>query len=209
MRKYIFDFDGTLIDSMSLWVDFVLSELDKNHIKYPDTIVKDVCPLGTVGVAKYMYDLGYGSSVSDIVKMLDDFAIKEYTYNIPMKAYAREKLLDLKAQGYSLNLLTACNHNLLDVCLKRLGIFDLFDNIWSCEEDLCANKSEAKVYEIAIKKLDIVAENCIFVDDNIIALKTARSVGMYVVGVYDEASKDFENEMREVADKYIYSFNEL
>ena len=209
MKKYIFDFDGTLVDSMTLWAEWVASELDKSNIKYPDTMVKDVCPLGTVGVAEYMYNLGYGESVDEVVKKLDDFAVYEYTYNIPMKPYAHEKLFELKSKGYSVNLLTACNHNLLDVCLRRLGIFELFDNIWSCEEDLSANKSEKRVYDIAIKKLDTVAENCIFVDDNVIAVRTAKSAGMYGVGIYDEASKDFENEMKETADRYIYSFKEL
>jgi len=209
MKKYIFDFDGTLIDSMTLWAEWVISELNKNNISYPDTIVKDVCPLGTVGVAEYMYNLGYGKSVNEVVKRLDDFAICEYTYNIPMKPYAYEKLLELKSKGYGINLLTACNHNLLDVCLKRLEIFELFDNIWSCEEDLGGNKAEKRIYEIAIKKLDTVAEKCVFVDDNVIAVRTAKSAGMYAVGVYDEASSGFEKEMKETADRYIYSFKEL
>jgi len=32
MKKYIFDFDGTLVDSMTLWAEWVISELNKNNI---------------------------------------------------------------------------------------------------------------------------------------------------------------------------------
>ena len=32
MKKYIFDFDGTLVDSMTLWAEWVASELDKSNI---------------------------------------------------------------------------------------------------------------------------------------------------------------------------------
>ena len=34
MKTYLFDFDGTLVDSMPFYIGGILSELDKNNCKY-------------------------------------------------------------------------------------------------------------------------------------------------------------------------------
>ena len=209
MKKYIFDFDGTLVDSMTQWSVWILKRLDELKIEYPDDIIKIVSPLGTRGAAQYLIELGVEATVDDLLEMMDDFALNEYTYNIPPKAFVVDKLKELKAKGYSLNVFTACNHNLLDVCLKRIGIYDIFDNIWSCEQDLSMSKTQVEAYYEIAKKLDTVVENCIFVDDNIGAITTAHKAGMITVGVFDETSEDYIDIMRSVADRYIFDFSEL
>ena len=209
MKKLVFDFDGTLVDSMQGWADFIFDHLDNLHINYPDDIIKIVSPLGTRGAANYLIDLGVDSMVDDLLELMDSFALDEYTYRVPAKAHVIDKLEELKNAGYSLNILTACNHNLLDPCLKRLGIYDAFDNIWSCEEDLSMSKKEVELYTLVSKKLDSVCENCVFFDDNIGALTTAKESGMITVGVFDATSDDLIDEIKSITDKYIYDFSEL
>ena len=209
MKKLIFDFDGTLVDSMQGWADFIFDHLDNLHISYPDDIIKIVSPLGTRGAANYLIDLGVDSTVDDLLELMDSFALDEYTYRVPAKAHVIDKLKELKNAGYSLNILTACNHNLLDPCLKRLGIYDAFDNIWSCEEDLSMSKKEVELYTLVSKKLDSVCENCVFFDDNIGALTTAKESGMITVGVFDATSDDLIDEIKSITDRYIYDFSEL
>lgn len=209
MKRLIFDFDGTLVDSMPVWANFILDKLDEMGICYPDDIIKTVSPLGTRGAAEYLIMLGVDATVDALLSMMDDFALYEYKNNIPAKDGVEAKLTELKNKGYSLNILTACNHNLLDPCLKRLGLYGLFDNIWSCEEDMGMNKKTTDIYRIVSSKLGTVCENCVFFDDNIGALKAAYEAGMITVGVYDETSCDIVDEMKAVSHKYIYSFNEL
>ena len=209
MKKLIFDFDGTLVDSMQGWADFIFDHLDNLHISYPEDIIKIVSPLGTRGAANYLIDLGVDSTVDDLLELMDSFALDEYTYRVPAKAHVIDKLKELKNAGYSLNILTACNHNLLDPCLKRLGIYDAFDNIWSCEEDLSMSKKEVELYTLVSKKLDSVCENCVFFDDNIGALTTAKESRMITVGVFDATSDDLIDEIKSITDKYIYDFSEL
>ena len=209
MKRLIFDFDGTLVDSMPVWANFILDKLDEMGICYPDDIIKTVSPLGTRGAAEYLIMLGVDATVDALLSMMDDFALYEYKNNIPAKDGVEAKLTELKNKGYSLNILTACNHNLLDPCLKRLGLYGLFDNIWSCEEDMGMNKKTTDIYRIVSSKLGTVCENCVFFDDNIGALNAAYEAGMITVGVYDETSCDIVDEMKAVSHKYIYSFNEL
>jgi len=49
----------------------------------------------------------------------------------------------------------------------------------------------------------------IFFDDNVEAIRTAVSAGIYTVGVYDDASLDYLEEIKAVANKFIYRFDEM
>ena len=51
MTAYLFDFDGTLVDSMPAWETTMLRILNENHINYPPDIIKTITPLGFAGTA--------------------------------------------------------------------------------------------------------------------------------------------------------------
>ena len=114
----------------------------------------------------------------------------------------------LKEKGASLNILTASPHITLDACLKRLGLWELFDNVWSCD-DFNTTKADPKIYVRAAEKMNTTVEDVLFLDDNLNADLTAKSAGMMVCGVYDQSSADYVDQMKAAADFYIYDFEEL
>lgn len=205
---YLFDFDGTLVDSMPTFVSVMLRILDENNIKYEDDIVKVITPLGYVGTARYFKKLGVPLSEEELVKLMNQYAYNEYIYNIPAKANVISVLKELKNRGASLNVLTASPHSVLDPCLKRLEIYDLFNNVWSCD-DFATTKSDPLIYVKAAEKLGEPVDKVLFLDDNYNADKTAKTAGMKVCGVFDESSAEYADEIKAVADYYIDDFAEL
>ena len=209
MKTYLFDFDGTLVDSMPSFISGVLKELDKNNCKYNDEIIKIITPLGFVGTADYFIKtFGLYVGIDELVQAFQANMEKDYFYRIPAKSNVIEVLRELKENGSSLNVLTASPHITLDACLKRLGIFDIFDNVWSCE-DFQTTKADPEIYKSVAKKLNLNVNDILFLDDNLNANITAKAAGMKVCGVFDESSADYVVEMKSVCDFYIYDFNEL
>lgn len=207
-KTYLFDFDGTLVDSMPTFKKVMLRILDENNISYGDDIVKIITPLGLKGTAEYFISLGLNKSVEEIGKTMYEYFYHEYAYTIPAKENVIDTLKELKAQGHSLNVLTASPHLTLDACLKRLDMFDLFDNVWSCD-DFNTSKSNPEIYTAVAKKLNVSVEEVLFLDDNYNADKTAKTAGMKVCGVFDESSSAYEKEMRELCDFYAKDFREI
>lgn len=205
---YIFDFDGTLVDSMRQWSEKMLAILDKNNISYPPDIIKTITPLGDRGTAKYFCSLGVKMSVDEMLDLMDRSAMHDYECNIPAKPNVKKTLIRLKSAGHSLNVLTASPHKMLDVCLKRLGLYDLFDNVWSCD-DFLYTKSQPEIYTEAARRLGVKTSDCIFSDDNYNAVAAAKEAGMKTVGVYDYTSAGLEKAMRALADRYIKDFSEI
>lgn len=208
MKTYLFDFDGTLVDSMPVWSSVMKRILDETNTPYGDDLIKIITPLGNAGTAKYYVSIGCPLTYDEIIETMNRHMIKEYTENIPAKDTVIETLKKMKDRGDSLNVLTASSHAVLDPCLKRLGIFDLFDNVWSCS-DFETTKTDPEIYRMAAKRLGKGVGDIIFIDDNLGADKTAKSAAMTVYGIYDESSKDYVDEMKAETDAYLYVFEEL
>jgi HAD superfamily hydrolase (TIGR01509 family) len=208
MKTYLFDFDGTLVDSMPAFGSAMKSVLDDFSVKYGDDIVKTITPLGYEGSAKYFQSIGLDLPTEKILEIMRKKLVYEYTYNVNAKKDVVESLLELKKRGCSLNILTASPHLVVDPCLKRIGIYEIFDKIWSCE-DFGTVKSDPNIYKMAAKCLEKEVEEVIFLDDNYFSAKTAKEAGMISVGVYDDSSKEYVEEMKANTDGYIYSFKEL
>ena len=208
MKTYLFDFDGTLVDSMPSWSAVMTRILDKYNIDYPANIINILTPLGTVGSAEYYVKLGVPLTTDEIINLMGEYMINEYSYNVPAKENVIEVLKILKSNGYSLNVLTASPHITLDACLKRLGMWELFSNVWSCD-DFNTTKADPKIYKMVSERLDTPIKDILFLDDNSDACKTAKDAGMTVCGVYDDTSKDCEEKIKSMTDFYIYNFKEL
>ena len=210
MRKaYLFDFDGTLVDSMPTFVSVMLRILDENHISYEKDIIKIITPLGLNGTAEYYINtMGVPMSKERLMGVMKEYMLDAYFHTIPAKSHVPEVLQKLKDQGASLNVLTASPHITLDACLKRLEMWDLFDNVWSCD-DFDTTKADPQIYVRVAEKLGRPVKEVLFLDDNLGADQTAKAAGMQVCGVYDESSKDYVAQMKEATDYYIYDFQEL
>lgn len=208
-RALLFDFDGTLVDSMHTYASVMLRILDENNVKYPDDIIKIITPLGYIGTARYFREvLGCERTEKELYAKMGEYMIDEYTNRIGAKPHVINVLRELKSEGISLNVLTASPHVTLDPCLRRLGIFDIFDNVWSCS-DFDTTKADPLIYKMAAQRMGVPVCSVLFLDDNPDADRTAKSAGMPVCGVYDDSSAEYEADMRRVCDFYIKDFSEL
>ncbi|MBE6702762.1 MAG: HAD family phosphatase [Ruminococcaceae bacterium] len=208
MQHYLFDFDGTLVDSMPTYAGVMLRILEENQIPYPENIIKIITPLGIPGTAQYFMDMGLKRPKEEIMDLMISYMVEEYTHRVPAKENVVEVLRQMKARGDGLHVLTASPHDTLDPCLKRLGIFDLFDNVWSCN-DFGTTKADPAIYRMAAEKIGVPVAEVIFLDDNFNADKTAKAAGMRVYGVYDDSSAEYAEEIKAITDRYIYNFTEL
>ncbi len=208
IKHCIFDFDGVLVDSMPTWAGTYVSLLRNSGITPPYDMVKAITPLGNEGAAKYCIEHGLPLSLEEVKKRVFDIYLYEYLNVIPAKHNVPEILRYLSDKGFVLHVLTASSHAYVDGALERAGVLDLFKNVWSTD-DFGTTKANPDIYFRAAALIGAPIDECAFFDDNIIALTTAKSAGMYAVGVYDESSDSLTEEMKAVGDRYIYDFEDI
>ncbi len=206
---YLFDFDGTLVDSMPIYIGTMLGILKEQGIPYDEETVKTITPLGVAGTADYfIHTLGVDMTFEQLIDRMKVAMLNAYLHTIPAKEQVISVLQELKAKGNSLNVLTASPHLTLDPCLKRLGIWELFDNVWSCD-DFSTTKADPAIYKSVAQRLKTDVDKILFLDDNLDALITAKAAGMKVCGVYDPSSAAFTPQIKKVTDAYIETFFQL
>ena len=212
MKKFdffLFDVDGTLIDSMPFYAETMMKILDDFGISYGDDLIDIITPLGTVGTANYFIEtLDVPCSKEEIFDLMKKYFLEAYFYHIPAKKGVVETLFELKKMGKRMSVLTASPHISLDPCLRRLGIFDLFENIWSCD-DFNLTKKDPEIYQKVAEKIGTEPKNILFFDDNFHALKTAKAAGFSICGVYDAFSKEQKGEICKISDFYIEDFFQI
>ena len=198
--------DGTLIDSVHSLDRSVKTSLEAQNIKYPENIVEIITPLGYEGAAKYLQSLGVKLTVEEIMQSMKESMIYDYQHTIPLKEHAKELLQRLYNEGHTLCVLTASPHFLTDPCLERLCVKNLFTHIFSTD-DFGMTKSDVRIYGEVAKKIGFDITDCVFVDDNLINITTAKQSGIGTVAVYDVANTSNTDALKQIADKYVYSFD--
>lgn len=205
MKYAIFDIDGTLVDSMPVWNNMCIDVLNKYGVSYPDNILDIITPLGMKQGAKYLIKLGLNLTVDEIIQIELDYILKQYRESIPLKKGVKKYLKSLKEDGVKMCVLTASSHDLIDPCLKRLGIWEYFEYIVSAE-DIGVSKSDTRAFEIMLEKLGSEPHETVVFDDNFSALKAAKRAGLKTCGVYDKASEINTEKIKKMCDMYIESF---
>lgn len=208
MQAYLFDFDGTLVDSMPVFGAIMLKMLDDYKIPFEPDIVKTITPLGYEGTARYFSEMGSPEPVDVMIDRMHHAALKAYAHEVQAKRNVVRVLKQLRDGGKDLAILTASPHMILDPCLKRLGLYDLFCHVWSCE-DFGTNKANPDIYQMAAREMGYPVGSVLFLDDNLHACQTAKKAGMKVCGVYDDSSKEYICEIKTVSDFYIDDFSQL
>ena len=209
-KKYtlLFDFDGTLVDSMPCFSFTMIKVIKEFGLPYPENIIEILTPLGYGGSAKYMIEkLGAKENEDALVSKMHEYAYNGYAREIVLKDGVFDFLNGARSLGYSLNVLTASPHRMLDVCIKRNCVFDLFDNVWSCE-DFGTTKSDPNIYISAAERLGTDISRVAFFDDNLHAIETAKLSGAYTIGVFDVSGAAFTEQLKTVAHRYLPTFDE-
>ena len=168
----VFDLDGTLIDSMPSFSAVMKSIPQEAGFPADDALVDAVTPLGYLKSAEYFAAMGVPATVEDILKTIDERLYRAYSETIVLKEGVFDMLHRLSAEGARLFVLTASPHRMTDTCLKRNGVFELFEEVWSVD-DFGINKTDPALFTAVAKRIGCDVSDIRFFDDNLTAITTA------------------------------------
>lgn len=209
IKAVLFDLDGTLVESMSMWGDIDVDYLKKFHIPVPEGLQKAIEGLSMYQTAVYFKDnFAIEDSLEEIMDEWNRMAYEKYTTEIPLKPGARAFLNGLKDKNIPCGIATSNSRILTEAILKSHQVENYF-SVMVTGDEITNGKPDPEVYLEAAKKMGVAPEHCLVFEDIPFGIIAGKRAGMTVCAVEDAYSmKDMEEKIR-LADFYIKSYEEL
>lgn len=202
IKGAIFDMDGTLLDSMPVWDGIGIQYLISLGIQPEEELTEKIKDMSfNQSVRYFQKKYGIEKSEKEMIDEINRLVEKFYFEEAELKNGMKEILLYLKEMGVKMCIATATDRYLVDNSMKNCGVREYFSEIFTCNE-VGHGKDEPVIYEKALEFLGTKREETIVFEDAVYAMKTAKSAGFLVAGMYDAAEKDQRN-VRKLADYYI------
>lgn len=205
-RLLIFDMDGTLLDSMGFWQNLgrrYLESKGKSPEDNLENVIESMTLQESASYFKTKYNLEEDTEV--IIKQVLDFIEDKYLNEIPLKKGVKKFLEKVNSEGYKMCILTTSEKSQAIGALKRTGVLDLFDEVYT-DRDFNLSKKDPQIYIKTCEKMDESPSDTVVFEDALYAVESAKKTKCTVVGVYDEYSKSDWSTITVIADKTIESF---
>ena len=205
IKGAIFDFDGTLVDSMFIWDTFGEDYL-RTLGKEPRVNLTETFKTFTLEQAAEYYREHYGVtlSVGEIVDGVNEMVAEIYRTKVALKNGVPEFLRDLQIKGVKMCVATVTDRPIVEDVLVSLGIRDFFVEILTCAE-VGYNKETPHIYRAALGVLGTKKDETVVFEDALHALITAKKDGFKVAAVYDRHERN-QTQMKENGDYYITNY---
>jgi HAD superfamily hydrolase (TIGR01509 family) len=209
IKGYIFDLDGTLIDSMPLWYNVDRIFLTEHGITPPENISEIVKKMTVEQSSKYFLDTFHLKiSQQEIIDRIEEIVAQNYRDTIPLKSGILELLNYLDSKSIPYGVATATYRTLATSCLERLGLLARIKFLETCSE-IGKGKEFPDIFFKCADSLGLPPESVAVVEDSLYCLETAKEHGFYTIGMYDSSSSSDWDSIQKVCDLTFKSAREF
>jgi HAD superfamily hydrolase (TIGR01509 family) len=199
-KAALFDLDGVLIDSETLYTGF-WEKVGKTHHLPSPTFAQDI--KGTTLVDILTTHFADPQVREDVNRMLHQFE-NEIVY--PIFPGALEFVDSLRANGLKAVIVTSSDSKKMDFLFAQHPDFaSHFDAIVTAT-DVTHSKPDPEPYQIGARKAGCKPEECIVFEDSFQGIESGRRAGAYVVGL---ATTNPADSLQGKADRIVNSLAEL
>lgn len=185
LELVIFDVDGLMIDTESVWKN----AFDKAGDKYGIPNLGDTLFPSLIGKRledeQVLLDRLLPSDIQD--KLLNEWrqiGLSSLEKNVPVKPGLNEILDFLDAYHIKKAVATTTRRELTEERLKRVGVYDRFDYVL-CGDEVTNRKPDPEIYLSVLKKMDTDARNALVLEDSVVGVEAAYRAGIDCIQVPD------------------------
>ncbi len=207
-KAAIFDLDGTLLDSMSIWSNLCREFLLRHDIEGDVDLDSKLGVLSMRNALEYLireFELAVSleDACAETWQIIGDFYQTKAQIKPGMKA-----ILDrLQENVIPCGVITATESGLVLPALERVGLDRYFREVFSCA-DMQTSKRTPDVFFRMSRILGAVPAETIVFEDALYAAATAKKAGYAVAAVYDPSEKK-PAQLMDTADWYVQSWEDF
>jgi HAD superfamily hydrolase (TIGR01509 family) len=178
----IFDLDGVLIDSETIWDDARRSLVEEQGGTWLASATRDMMGMSSREWSVYLHErLGVGVEPGEISSRVADDVAQRYHRELPLLPGACDAVLRL-ASAWPLGLASSSNRTIIELFLDVSGLRSSFAVTVSSEE-VTRGKPAPDVYLAAAAGLCAEPARCVAIEDSTNGLAAATAARMTVIAV--------------------------
>lgn len=213
---FIFDCDGTLLQSMGMWLSVQPELLASYGIPTTSDDFAEFESLPMIGECEcYHRKWGVGADAREVYDRLMAMLLSHYRADVPLRRGVREFLDAARDADIPMAIATSTPTVAVETGLLANGIQDYFDVIVTTE-DAGASKDHPDVYDLALRRLsdvrgmDVPPREAVWVfEDAPFGLMSSGSVGYRRVGIFDSEGRGERSVVQASCEIFIDEFSEL
>jgi HAD superfamily hydrolase (TIGR01509 family) len=185
-RAFVFDFDGTLVDSESHYQHIfprVFGALSDGQWTEEDQ--KKMVGISAAGGHRvFVEEYGIDVTFARYVELLEAHAEEFYRHHIDLMPGVRACIERLAAAGMPMAIASSNREPFIRLALKRLEMEHHFPVI-SSSDDVAPDraKPEPDLYVLAADRLGVSPRECVAVEDSIPGITSAKTAGMFCIAM--------------------------
>ena len=207
-KGFIFDCDGTLLDTMNAWNALEERLFAQASIPFTPEQINEVRALPIQLSAGRFFEHGIGESPEDVLSILDSALLGFYESEAQPLPFAVDFVRAAHAAGIACTIVSSSPQRYVCAGLKRAGIAECFVKIITTE-DVGMSKQEPGIYSAAMDAMGSDAQTTWGFDDALYALEVMREMGIHTCGCYDHDETGTFEQLADAAEIAIRSFGEL
>jgi HAD superfamily hydrolase (TIGR01509 family) len=182
----IFDLDGVLIDSETVWNEARRQLVEESGGSWRDGAQRAMMGMSSVEWSAYMREeLGVPMSLEAISASVVERVERRYRERLPLLPGARRAVTSL-ASRWPLAIASSANRSIIALALELADLSDCFLAAVSSEE-VSHGKPAPDVYLEAARRISREPASCAAVEDSANGLRAAAAAGMRVIAIPNRA----------------------
>lgn len=209
IEAFIFDLDGTLVDSMWIWEKIDIDYLAKYGYELPEELQKDIEGFSFTETAGYFKErFNISDSIEEIQSEWNTMAMDLYANKIKLKAGVKELLDYAKDNNIKMGIGTSNSRKLLEATIEANNIGSYFTTMrTSCEVN--KGKPSPDIFLKVAEDLNVKASRCMVFEDTHAGVIAGKRANMKVTAIYDELSSEYRCDIENDSDYYLETFMDL
>ncbi|EKN66125.1 HAD superfamily hydrolase [Neobacillus bataviensis LMG 21833] len=188
IKAVIFDFDGTIIDTETIWFH-VFQELLEEKFKLDLPLEEFAKSIGTTDDEFFQYiesQIGMKINLNEINTLAKERFLEKKGI-LEVREGVKEKLDEAKGLGYKIGLASSSSREWVEGFLKQFDLWEYFSVI-KTSEDVDKVKPDPELYLKALEELRVEPQEALAIEDSLNGALAAIEAGMTCIVIPNQVT---------------------
>ena len=185
LELVVFDVDGLMIDTESVWKNAFDKAGDKYGIpNLGDTLFPSLIGKRLEDEQELLDHLLPSDIQNQLINEWRQIGLGSLEREVPVKPGLYEMLDYLEQHHIKMAVATTTRRELTEQRLKKIGVYDRFEYVL-CGDEVTKRKPDPEIYLSVLKKMNTDAKNALVLEDSVVGVEAAYRAGIDCIQVPD------------------------